>query len=695
MAGRLTWQNVAAPDFSSSAVSQRNAADLLDRAFNSGISAIDNFQNAPIEREGLMLRNELVGQQIATAKNEQAAREKINLAAPILNQMATLAASGNRDGFLKVASENQEVINSLDPKFVADMFANKQVMVASDDNITNAREDRKLAATERGNAEALLNLRANDLIQYGNDPAAATVGIMQNLSKIPEHLRGRYIAQASQQFKGLFGSDLDLSGYGGGVSQAQAEPSANSNGGKFNYVPAEGLSGSQWAKSAGLYTSESGGDYQAKNDAVGSGGKKGHFGALQFGEDRLTDAKRAGVIPADMTPEQFRQSGAEVQDAVADWHFADIDNQAARMGLDQAYGTVIKGVVITPESVRGMAHLGGIGGVRDFIRTNGEKDPADANGTRLSTYGKRFGKSPESNQQLAQQPAAIPLMAARNPDTGPLRVLNGAASIRDQLLARASQAANQGTQATLGNVSKQPTQQGFNNTSDLLAAVNMPGYEAAAQADITERVSQFSDPLLNGAEEWMTDTKYSLNQAGKDLSEEFKSFGKTDDYWQKVVRRLQSKFENDRGRTIPFRAITEVLKNSKSDMSAMRQWVNDPGVLDRIVSEGLDQLGSNDFAEVTSKRKAVLALDEKRKKLTADVLAAQEKYELARQQALAIPSRANQARAAEDALQRSLDKLMRVTNEIYSIPVGNGNKQTAKEKAEQFAKSIQSALGIR
>lgn len=707
MAGRLTWQNVAAPDFSASSRTQANAADLLDRAFSSGINAIDNFQNAPIEREGAMLRNELAGQQINTLKNEQATREKMNLAAPILNQMATLSAAGDLEGTLNLARANPEIINSLDPKFVSDFFTNKQNLVSKNDNIINTRDAKNLEASKRLDDVSMKNAVANVLISSGGDPAATTVNALEIAKTLPKNLQGAFLLQVQNTVKGAFGADIDFTGYGNATpqeqvptgmpsqttqpQQVQAEPSANSGGNKFKYVPVEGLSGSQWAKSGGLYTSESGGNYQAKNDVVGSGGKKGHFGALQFGHDRLTDAKRAGVIPADMTPEQFRNSDEKVQDAVADWHFADIDKQAARMGLDQAFGTVIKGVVISPESIRGMAHLGGMGGVRDFIRTNGEKDPADANGTRLSTYGKRFGKSPESNQQVAQQPASIPFMAAQNQPGQPIGALSGQFS---PAAAAAAQLTAQASQGQQGNVSKQPAQQGFRSASDLLAAINMPGYEATAQAGVTERVAQVSDPLLAGAEEWMTDDKYTLNQAGKDLAEEFKSFGKNDAYWQSAVRKIQGEFKDARGRPLNPKAITEVLKNSKADIGSLRQLINEKGVLDSRVSEALDQLGSNDFAKVTAERKTVLALDRERKKLTSEVLAAQERYRQAARQAQVIPSRANQARAAEEALQRSLNKLMKVTDDINSIPVGNRNKQTAKEESNQFAESVRSALGL-
>ena len=128
----------------------------------------------------------------------------------------------------------------------------------------------------------------------------------------------------------------------------------------------------------GLITSESGGDFGAKN-------AQGYVGRLQFGEDRLTDAKRAGVIPADMTPEDFRRS-PEAQKATEAWHFGDINNFIDKTGLAAAEGKSIKGIPVTRAGLVSVAHLGGKGGLEKFVASGGRYDPADANGTRLSDY---------------------------------------------------------------------------------------------------------------------------------------------------------------------------------------------------------------------------------------------------------------------------------------------------------------------
>lgn len=133
-----------------------------------------------------------------------------------------------------------------------------------------------------------------------------------------------------------------------------------------------------------LVQSESGGNWQALNN-------EGYGGRLQFGKDRLADAARAGVIPAGMTGAQFSQLPPEAQQAVEQWHFADIDRQAERMGLNSYIGQTVAGIPITQDGIRAMAHLGGIGGAAKFLQSGGQYNPADSNGTSLADYAARHG----------------------------------------------------------------------------------------------------------------------------------------------------------------------------------------------------------------------------------------------------------------------------------------------------------------
>ena len=136
-----------------------------------------------------------------------------------------------------------------------------------------------------------------------------------------------------------------------------------------------------------LLSTESGGNFGAKNNAIGSGGRPGHFGRVQFGLDRLDDARRAGAIPADMTPEQFlNDENAQLQAEA--WHFGDIQTRIDQEGLDQAIGQTVGDTPITRDGLVAMAHLGGFEGMKRFLETGGTYDPADANGTKLSDYAR-------------------------------------------------------------------------------------------------------------------------------------------------------------------------------------------------------------------------------------------------------------------------------------------------------------------
>jgi len=139
-----------------------------------------------------------------------------------------------------------------------------------------------------------------------------------------------------------------------------------------------------------LIGTESGGNWQAQNNAMGAGGKAGHFGRLQFGHARLADAMNAGVIPQGVTPQQFMADPA-MQQRVEAWHFSDIDRNAERMGLNRFVGQNVGGITITPEAIRAMAHLGGIGGAAKFLETGGRHNPADVYGTSLADYARKHG----------------------------------------------------------------------------------------------------------------------------------------------------------------------------------------------------------------------------------------------------------------------------------------------------------------
>jgi hypothetical protein len=155
-------------------------------------------------------------------------------------------------------------------------------------------------------------------------------------------------------------------------------------------APSAGQPGDDPRSKASLISNESGGRWDAQNDATGAGGMKGHFGRIQFGQARLQEAAASGAIPPGTTPQAFMQS-PELQRAAEKWHWDDIDQTIAANGYDRLVGQPINGVPVTIEGLRAVAHLGGKDGMRRFVETGGQYNPSDANGTRLMDYFARHG----------------------------------------------------------------------------------------------------------------------------------------------------------------------------------------------------------------------------------------------------------------------------------------------------------------
>ena len=102
-------------------------------------------------------------------------------------------------------------------------------------------------------------------------------------------------------------------------------------------------------------------------------------GKLQMGQARLTDYKKA--TGKTFTQDEFKADPA-LQDEVAQWHFKDIDNAIDALG-DAAKG-------YDRDGLRSVAHLGGKGGMRKFVKSGGKYNPADELGTSLKTYYDKF-----------------------------------------------------------------------------------------------------------------------------------------------------------------------------------------------------------------------------------------------------------------------------------------------------------------
>ena len=140
-----------------------------------------------------------------------------------------------------------------------------------------------------------------------------------------------------------------------------------------------------------LIGTESGGRWGARNNEIGSGGASGHYGILQFGQARYSEAVAAGAVPRGMSIEQFgsdTEAGRQAQISASNWHFSDIDKRIKGAGFDRLIGSTIGGTPVTWDGMRSMAHLGGFGGLARFMNTGGRYNPSDSFGTSLSAYGR-------------------------------------------------------------------------------------------------------------------------------------------------------------------------------------------------------------------------------------------------------------------------------------------------------------------
>ena len=102
-------------------------------------------------------------------------------------------------------------------------------------------------------------------------------------------------------------------------------------------------------------------------------------GLYQFGDARLYDYRKA--TGAKFTTAEFQEDEA-LQQKVADWHFADIEDAIDALG-SEADG-------YDRDGLKAIGHLGGVGGMRKYVRTKGQYNPSDALGTSLSDYYTKF-----------------------------------------------------------------------------------------------------------------------------------------------------------------------------------------------------------------------------------------------------------------------------------------------------------------
>lgn len=175
----------------------------------------------------------------------------------------------------------------------------------------------------------------------------------------------------------------------------------------------QGGGGGDGAAPTGLLHSESSGRWAAENDAMGSGGKRGHYGRAQFGHARMSEAKKA--LGVEFTPKEF-MNNPELQQQVEAWHFSDIRKFIRDKGLDRYLGQTHKGVKnLSMDAMVSVAHLGGKKGLQNWL-TDPNYDRSDGSNT-LTDYARKHNSGDSAGGGGGLVPQGEPTGAAVDPYT--------------------------------------------------------------------------------------------------------------------------------------------------------------------------------------------------------------------------------------------------------------------------------------
>jgi len=175
------------------------------------------------------------------------------------------------------------------------------------------------------------------------------------------------------------------------IPAARKELAGEIAGGIFNGVPVSAAGGGHGATPRRQFINRMIGSESSGDAGVQRTNEDGRsfVGLGQVGEARLQDMKNAGIVPADVPLEEFGSAANEqLQRDALEWHFADIDKAIERTGaLSQGFSL---------DGLRAVAHLGGQGAMREFVRTNGGNGAtADELGTSLQDYYDKFSGTQE------------------------------------------------------------------------------------------------------------------------------------------------------------------------------------------------------------------------------------------------------------------------------------------------------------
>ena len=508
----LTWRNVDSPSFASANQLYSLSAELMNRGFSAASRGLDKFreittdeQSARLMQDVMAAGNDPAAIQAAVTRGNSAflSPEALRFANAQPGVLLDRQQTGLRSDIMQYGLDRSKVTDGRqDTAYNAQQEANPLIYQAQ--QLARQGDLSGAQAIVSANADLFSRAGINASNLYG-DLSGGFTGQMQDTERGVQHddfmriagnagnarelidLAGRAFGTEAEarrgiqdlQAQGRINADLAQTALGSlGASGLWTAPTvADEIMQRYGAAPmnGRGSTNSSWAEDIGLVKSESGGNWNALNS-------EGYGGRLQFGADRLADAAAAGLVPAGTTGADFSRMSKEQQTAVENWHFGDIDRQASRLGLDQYYGQNIGGVVINRDTIRSMAHLGGIGGVQRFIKSGGSYDPADSNGTRLSDYGTRFSATPLSFgsnvPRVGTQPGAsradqMLAAAAQDPNRTPLTFGPSMGTQMDTSLA------DQMFEATVNNTDRTPLTFGDRiraSTADqiLAATINNP-----------------------------------------------------------------------------------------------------------------------------------------------------------------------------------------------------------------------------
>lgn len=174
---------------------------------------------------------------------------------------------------------------------------------------------------------------------------------------IGDHLEFRAKSRVSE-YKGEFSSDIQWALAGGGTGASDTNTFLRR------------LTGSE---SSGVSTA-----HRTNKDG------REFAGLVQMGQGRLDEWAEA-TGNSRVTPAQYAKMSESEQLKIARWHINDIDKTIKEEGY------LGKGWSL--DGLRAVAHLGGKGGMRDFVQSKGEYNPSDELGTDLRDYYRKFSSA--------------------------------------------------------------------------------------------------------------------------------------------------------------------------------------------------------------------------------------------------------------------------------------------------------------